>query len=474
MTETLTGLALMLLLAFLRLPIALSMGLVGIVGYAYMRDWSWTAAFATVQTKLYETGRNYTLSVIPLFILMGNFVTRAGMSQELFRAAYAFIGHLRGGLAMATIVGCGGFGAICGSSIATAATFAKVAYPSMKKFGYSDQLATGAIASGGTLGILIPPSTIMVIYGIMTGTSIGHLFAAGILPGILAVALLCLAVQYVTWRDPKAGPRGERLSWKQRFATLEGVGWFAAVGVAVIGSAQLGLLESDDAAVLGALAVFGLSMVYKGITSVIALFALVMGGIYGGVFTAVEGAGVGAFGALVFAVARKSLTWKSLYAALVESARTTSMLFLILIGALMFAEFVNITTMPQDLKAFVAALGVSPVVVVGTIMVIYVLLGTAMEELSMILLTVPLFFPLVVSLGVDPIWFGVLIVIVVEIGLISPPVGMNLFVLNTLLPQVQTRTIFLGVLPFMAADCLRLAILVAFPPIVLYLPNLMR
>jgi C4-dicarboxylate transporter DctM subunit len=474
MTEALTGLACMLLLAFLRLPIALSMGLVGIVGYAYMRDWSWTAAFATVQTKLYETGRNYTLSVIPLFILMGNFVTRAGMSQELFRAAYAFIGHLRGGLAMATIVGCGGFGAICGSSIATAATFAKVAYPSMKKFGYSDQLATGAIASGGTLGILIPPSTIMVIYGIMTGTSIGHLFAAGILPGILAVLLLCLAVQYVTWRDPKAGPRGERLSWKQRFATLEGVGWFGAVGVAVVASAQLGWLESDDAAVLGALAVFGLSMVYKGITSVIALFALVMGGIYGGVFTAVEGAGVGAFGAMVFAVARKSLSWQSLYAALVESARTTSMLFLILIGALMFAEFVNITSMPADLKGFVAGLGVSPVVVVGTIMLIYVLLGTAMEELSMILLTVPMFFPLVVSLGVDPIWFGVLIVIVVEIGLISPPVGMNLFVLNTLLPQVQTRTIFLGVLPFMAADCIRLAILIAFPPIVLYLPNLMR
>jgi TRAP-type C4-dicarboxylate transport system permease large subunit len=474
MTEALTGLALMLVLAFLRLPIALSMGVVGIVGYAYMRDWSWTAAFATVQTKLYETGRNYTLSVIPLFILMGNFVTRAGMSQELFRAAYAFIGHLRGGLAMATIVGCGGFGAICGSSIATAATFAKVAYPSMKKFGYSDQLATGAIASGGTLGILIPPSTIMVIYGIMTGTSIGHLFAAGILPGIVAVLLLCLAVQYVTWRDPKAGPRGERLSWTQRFATLEGVGWFAAVGVAVVASAQLGWLAGDDAAVLGALAVFGLSMVYKGITSVIALFALVMGGIYGGVFTAVEGAGVGAFGALVFAIARKSLTWKSLYAALVESARTTSMLFLILIGALMFAEFVNITSMPADLKAFVGGLGVSPVVVVAVIMLIYVLLGTAMEELSMILLTVPMFFPLVVSLGVDPIWFGVLIVVVVEIGLISPPVGMNLFVLNTLLPQVQTRTIFFGVLPFMAADCIRLALLVAFPPIVLYLPNLMR
>src|SRR3954465_6816874 len=474
MTESLIGLLLMMVLEFLRLPIALAMGLVGIVGYAYMRDWSWGAAFATAQTKIYETGRNYTLSVIPLFILMGNFVTRAGMSRELFRTAYAFIGHLRGGLAMATIVGCAGFGAICGSSIATAATLAKVAYPSMKKFGYSDTLATGAIAAGGTLGILIPPSTIMVIYGIMTGTSIGKLFAAGILPGILATVLLCLAVQYITWRDPQAGPRGERMSWKQRFATLQGFGWFAAVGVAVVGSAQLGWLPADDAAVLGAIAVFLLSLVYKGVTSVIALFALVMGGIYGGVFTAVEGAGVGAFGAMIFALARKTLSWRALYAALVESARTTSMLFMILIGALMFAEFVNITSMPTDLRAFVARFQVSPVAVVAAIMIIYVLLGTAMEELSMILLTVPVFFPLVVSLGVDPIWFGVLIVVVVEIGLISPPVGMNLFVLNTLLPQVPTRTIFRGVLPFMTIDCVRLAILVAFPIISPSLPSLMR
>src|SRR5260221_11415587 len=240
MTEALVGLLAMMVLAFVRVPIALSMGIVGIVGYAYMRDWSWGSAFATAQTKIYETGRNYTLSVIPLFILMGNFVTRAGMSQELFRTAYAFIGHLRGGLAMATILGCAGFGAICGSSIATAATFAKVAYPSMKKFGYSDSLATGAIAAGGTLGILIPPSTIMVIYGIMTGTSIGKLFAAGILPGILATLLLCLAVQFITWRDPSAGPRGERLSWKERFATLQGFGWFAAVGGAGVGALLAG------------------------------------------------------------------------------------------------------------------------------------------------------------------------------------------------------------------------------------------
>ncbi len=474
MTEALTGLLVMMLLAFVRVPIALSMGLVGVMGYAYMRDWSWGGALAMAQTKVYETGRNYTLSVVPLFILMGNFVTRAGMSQELFRTAYAFIGHLRGGLAMATIVGCAGFGAICGSSIATAATFAKVAYPSMKRFGYADYLSTGSIAAGGTLGILIPPSTIMVIYGIMTNTNIGKLFAAGIVPGILATLLLCLAVRYVTWRDPKAGPPGERLPWAERLATLRGLHWFALLGVALLVIVQLRWLPSDDAAVIGALAVFALSLVYKGVSSVIALFVLVMGGIYGGVFTAVEGAGVGAFGALVFALARGALGWRGLYAALVESARTTSMLFMILIGALMFAEFVNITSMPQDLKDFVGRFQVQPLMVVAAIMVIYVVLGTAMEELSMILLTVPLFFPLIVHMGLDPVWFGVLIVVVVEIGLISPPVGMNLFVLSTLLPEVPTRTVFRGVAPFVLVDCLRLAILVAVPWLSTFLPSLMR
>ncbi len=432
MTEALLGLAAMMLLAFVRVPIALAMGIVGIVGYAYMRDWNWAVAFATAQTKVYETGRNYTLSVVPLFILMGSFVTRAGMSQELFRAAYAFIGHLKGGLAMATVMACAGFGAICGSSIATAATMAKVAYPSMKKLGYSDALSTGSIAAGGTLGILIPPSTIMVIYGIITETNIGRLFAAGILPGILATLLLCLAVAWTTWRDPKAGPPGERATWRER--------WSA----------------------------------FKGVYAVVALFALVMGGIYFGVFTATEGAAIGAVGAMFFAMVRRVLTWKSLYASLVESARTTAMIFMILIGALMFAEFVNITTMPGDLTRFVSRFELHPIAVVAAIMVIYVVLGTAMEELSMILLTLPVFFPIIVQLGFDPVWFGVLIVVVVEIGLISPPVGMNLFVLSTLIPGVPTRTVFRGVTPFVIADIIRLAILVAFPAISLYLPSLMK
>ncbi|HMN83502.1 MAG TPA: TRAP transporter large permease [Burkholderiaceae bacterium] len=432
MTEALTGLALMLVLALLRVPIAISMGLIGFLGVAYLRDWNFAPAFAMVQTKVYETGRNYTLSVVPLFILMGNLVTRAGMSQELFRAAYAFIGHLRGGLAMATVVACAGFGAICGSSIATAATMAKVAYPAMRKLGYSDALSTGAIASGGTLGILIPPSTLMVIYGVMTETNIGKLFAAGVLPGLLATLLLCLAVAWITWRDPAAGPPGQRSGWGGRLRALKDV-WAVAL-----------------------------------------LFIIVMGGIYGGVFTATEGAGIGAFGGLCFALARRVLTWRGLFDSLVESARTTAMLFTILIGALMFAEFVNYTSMPDDLKNFVVSMNIPPVAVVAAICAIYVLLGTAMEELSMILLTVPVFFPLVVHLGFDPLWFGILIVVVVEIGLISPPVGMNLFVLNALLPEVPTRTIFRGVLPFMVADVVRLAILIAFPVISLWLPSLMK
>jgi tripartite ATP-independent transporter DctM subunit len=430
MIEGLVGLVAMLALAFVRIPIAFAMAIVGVVGYAYMRDWNFTVAFAVVQTNVYETGRNYTLSVVPLFILMGTFVARAGIAQELFRAAYTFIGHLRGGLAMATVIACAGFGSICGSSIATAATMAKVAYPSMKRFHYSDRLAAGAIAAGGTLGIMIPPSTLMVIYGVFTETNIGKMFAAGILPGLLGAMLLCLAVQWSCWRDPRAGPPGERANWRERFASLRGI-WPVAV-----------------------------------------LFVFVIGGIYGGLFTATEGAGMGAFGAMVFALWRRALTWKTLYLSLVESGRTTAMLFMILMGALIFADFVNITTMPADLRGFVTRFELSPVLVVAAIMVIYVLLGTAMEELSMVLLTLPVFFPLIVSLGLDPVWFGVLVVTIVEIGLISPPVGMNLFVLSTLLPQVQTTTVFRGVLPFMAADVVRLAILILFPAIALWLPSL--
>jgi tripartite ATP-independent transporter DctM subunit len=429
-TETLLGFAGLLGLAFARVPISFAMLIVGIGGFAWKRGIP--ASLDQLAQTTFAAGINYELSVVPLFILMGNLVARAGMSQELFRAAYAFIGHWRGGLAMSTVVACAGFGAICGSSIATAATMTRVAYPPMRQLGYSDKLAASAIAAGGTLGILIPPSTIMVIYGIMTETNIGRLFAAGVIPGILAAFLLCLAVRYVVWRDPGAGPAGSRSSWAERWRALRGV-W----GVA-------------------------------------ALFVVSIGGIYAGIFTATEGAGIGAFGAFVFALARRALSWAALRDVLLESARTTSMLFMILIGALVFANFINFTSMPRDLQHFVERFALHPTMVIAAMCAIYVILGTAMEELSMILLTVPVFFPLVVSLGLDPVWFGILIVVVVEIGLISPPVGMNLFVINALLPHVPTPTLFRGVTPFVVADVVRLAILIAFPIISLWLPSVLR
>jgi tripartite ATP-independent transporter DctM subunit len=428
MQEALLGFAAMFILTLLRIPIAFSMAIVGFVGLGLIKNWN--ASLASATAVVYETGFSYALSVVPLFILMGNFVTRAGMSQELYRAAYTFIGHWRGGLAMSTVVACGGFGAICGSSLATAATMSKVAMPSMRKFNYSEGLAAGSIAAGGTLGIMIPPSVIMVIYGLMTETNIGSLFAAGILPGAVAVSCYMGAVAWTTWRDPKAGPPGERSSWVERLQAL------------------------------------------KDIWGVVLLFVLVLGGIYGGVFTPTEAAGVGAAGGFFFALARRALTWRTLFAVLIESARTTAMLFVILIGALIFANFINFTTMPGDLRAFVGQFELHPVMVVIAMCAIYIVLGCMLESLSMILLTVPLFFPLISHLGLDPVWFGIVVVTVVEISLITPPVGMNVFVLRTLLPEIPLGTMFRGVGPFIVADFVRLTVLIAFPIISLLLPRL--
>ena len=429
MTEAVLGFLGVFLLAFLRVPLAIAMSIAGIVGLGLMRGWP--AAYASTSQVIFETGFHYVLSVIPLFVLMGNFVARAGMARELFTAANAFVGHRRGGLAMASIIASGGFGSICGSSIATAATMSRVAYPQMMAHGYKATLATGAIASGGTLGILIPPSTILVIYGIITETDIGKLFIAGILPGIVAIICLCLAVVFVTWRDPAAGPPAERFTWAQRLAAIRGI-W----GVAL-------------------------------------LFALVIGGIYGGVFTATEGAGVGAAGAFLFALLRGTLTPRVLMDILLESTRTTAMLFTILIGAMIFTSFINFTTMPGDLKDFILQFSPNPIMVVVMMMGIYLLLGMVMEELAIVLLTIPVFFPVIMGLGYDPIWFGILIVTVVEIGMISPPVGLNLFVLNSLLPDVKLSTLYRGIWPFVMADIVRLAILIAVPGISLLLPRLM-
>ncbi len=429
MTEALIGFLAIFGLALLRFPLAFSMGLVGLVGIGLTRGWA--PAFSSIAQVVYETGFAYTLSVIPLFILMGNFVARAGLAHELFHAAYTFIGHRRGGLAHATIAACAGFGAICGSSIATAATMSKVAYPSMKKLGYSDALSTGVIAAGGTLGIMIPPSTIMVIYGIITETHIGKLFAAGVIPGILTAILMMIAVVLMTWHDPEHAPAGEKFTWGQRLQAL------------------------------------------RGIWGVLLLVIIVLGGIYGGFFTATEGAGMGAMGAFLFALARRALSWKSLFEVLTESARTTAMLFTLLIAATVFANFVNFTSMPMELKEWITHLGLSPIMIVGAMMLIYILLGTVMEELTMVLLTIPLFFPIVVELGFDPVWFGVLIVMVIQIGLVSPPVGMNLFVINTLLPKVGLSNIFRGVWPQVMVLIITLGVLLFFPGLSLWLPSKM-
>ena len=431
MTEALIGFAVLLSFVFLRMPIAFAMGVVGFVGFAWLGDWNWLAATSMAGQRVITTAQNYGLSVVPLFILMGNLVSRAGLSSELYAASNAFLGHRRGGLSMATIVACGGFSAICGSSLATAATMSKVAMPPMRKYGYADSLSTASIAAGGTLGILIPPSVILVIYGLMTETSIRELFAAGFIPGMIGILFYLGAVQFVVWRNPAAGPRGDRLNWPERMIALRGV-WGTLI-----------------------------------------LFGVVMGGIYGGVFTPTEAAGIGAGGALLIALSCRALTWRTLFDTLAETARTSATLFTVLIGALIFSSFVNRAGLPDGLLELVNSFDVAPMVVIVLILAVYIVLGCVFESLSMLLLTIPVFFPLVETFGFHPVWFGIVVVVVTEISLITPPVGLNVFVLSGVLRDVSTSTVFKGVTPFWCADILRLALLVFVPGISLLLPNLL-
>lgn len=430
MTEALIAFAVMLVLTFLRLPIAFSMALVGVGGFAIMRGLD--PALALLGQVSRDTVMTSDLSVVPLFILMGNFVSQARLSEGLYAASHAFLSHRRGGLAMATILACGGFSSICGSSLATAATMAKVSMPSMRKFGYDPGFAAGSIAAGGTLGILIPPSVIFIFYGLMTGTSISKLFAAGILPGLVGIAFYLAAVQVTIRRHPELGPAAERTPWPERWRALSGV-----IGVLV-------------------------------------LFVVVIGGIYLGVFTPTEAAGIGAFGGFLFALLKRSLTLRTLRDTLAETAITSSVLFAVLIGALLFANLVNTVDMPAALKAVVKNSGLAPMGVIALILVIYIILGCVLESMSMVILTIPVFVPLVDSLGFNLIWFGVIVVVVTEIALITPPVGMNVFVLRSMLPDVSTRRIFAGVAPFIAADIVRLTVLVLIPGISLFLPSFVR
>ncbi|MBZ0130886.1 MAG: TRAP transporter large permease [Rhodobacteraceae bacterium] len=437
MTESIIGLGAVLLLVFLRMPIAIAMGVVGFIGYMDIRGFH--GSISMVGSLVINTAQDYGLSVVPLFILMGLFVNKGGLSRELYQVSYSFLGHMRGGLAMATIVACAGFAAICGSSLATAATMSKVALPQMRKYNYDDQLSTASIAAGGTLGILIPPSVILVIYGLLTETSIGKLFIAGIVPGLLGVVLYLVAVKFTVFRRPDSGPAGDRSSWPERGQALRSV-W-----------------------------------------AVLLLFFLVIGGLYGALdiwpvnltFSPTEAAGMGATGAFLIALSRHTLNFTKVMQVLIETAQTTASLFTVLIGAWIFSNFVNLAGLPEGLRTAVGAFGVSPMVVMLMILLVYIVLGCVFESLSMLLLTVPIFFPLVTSLGFDPVWFGIIVVVVTEISLITPPVGLNVFVLKGVVGDVSTATIFKGVTPFWIVDIIRLAILVLFPWVVLVLPNSM-
>ncbi|MEW5420872.1 TRAP transporter large permease [Amorphus sp. 3PC139-8] len=416
-------------LLFFGVPLAFALGLVGYLGFALLSGFKPAGAMSA--QIAWDTVSSYSLSVLPLFVLMGNLVNRAGLSRDLYAASNAIVGHFRGGLAMATIVACGGFAAVSGSSLATAATMSSIAMPSMRSYGYSPALSSGSVAAGGTLGILIPPSVIMVIYGSMTETSIGQLFIAGIVPGVLGILLYALAVRATIWFDPSSGPAGPRLSLGERLRAIGQV-WV-----------------------------------------VLGLFALIIGGIYLGVFTATEAAGIGAAGAFFIALAKGSLTIRSLIEVLIETARTSAMLMVVLVGALIFSNFVNIAGVPSAVVSGIEAAGLGPTGVILLLIVFYLVLGCVFDSLAMILLTVPIFFPLVTQLGFDPIWFGILLVVTVEISLITPPIGMNIFVIRTVVKDLPVTTIYRGVMPFILADFVRLALIVLLPALILFLPDQM-
>ena len=429
MEISLIGFLALFAICFLGVPLGFSLILVGIAGFAVIRDWMPAVSMAGQQ--ILDLSTNYGLTVLPLFVLMGTFIHRAQLSEELYDATNAWLGHRRGGLAMATIAACGGFAAVSGSSLATAATMAKVAMPSMRRFGYADSLAAGSVAAGGTLGILIPPSVPMVIYGILTETDIGKLFIAGIIPGILLVIIYLGSISVVTRIDPAIGPPGIRSSWAERWRAMSRV-W-----------------------------------------AVVALFILVLGGIYLGVFTPTEAAGIGATGAFLFALARRRLGWREFVDSLIDAGLTTGMIFVVAFGALTFSNFINLAGLPDLMVEWISSLNVSPVGVVLAMCVIYVLFGCVFDSLAMLLLTVPIFAAIVEPLGVDLIWFGIVVIIVVEIGLITPPIGMNVFVVKTVLEDVSLWTIFRGVWPFVVASLVGLGLIIAVPEIALLLPSLM-
>lgn len=417
----------MFVLLALGMNIGLAMILAGFVGMANIL-WMDSALHLLGQTVL-ETALNAELSVLPLFVLMGYFASASGMSSDLYSAFHTWLGHRRGGLAMATVGACGAFGAISGSSVATAATMSQIALPEMRRFGYSDVLATGVIAAGGTLGILIPPSVIMVIYGIMTETDIGSLFIAGIVPGLLLVGLFMVTVRLMAYKLASDGGADARASRAEYLAAIRNVG------------------------------------------GTLALFSLVLGGIYLSVFSASEAAGIGAVGALALGVVSGKMTWTGFFTALTNAVRTTVMIFTILIGAIVFKNFMALAQVPTMIETWMIGLSLGPLGTLLVIVAVYIVLGALLDTLAMILLTIPVFFPLVISLGYDPVWFGILIVVVVEMALISPPMGINVFVMKGMAKDVPLITIYQGVLPFVGALAVLLAALILVPQIATWLPG---
>jgi len=423
------GFVTLFILMLLRVPVGMAMGLVGVTGFGYIVG-SGPALKMIGQTTM-RTVTDYNFGVIPMFLLMGAFVTNSGMSRELFRTANTFVGHMRGGLGIATVAACGGFAAISGSSVATAATFASVAYPEMRRYGYPQSFATGVIAAGGTLGAMLPPSTVLAVYGIITEQDIGKLFMAGILPGLLAMSMYIITILAIGVLRPNFLPAGKSFTWGERLAAM------------------------------------------RDIWAPLLLFILVIGGLRFGWFTPTEAGGMGAGGAFVIGVLSRRLDRADVRRSLLQATRTAAAVFTVLIGALLFGYFLTITQTPQKVTEFLTGLGLGRYGVLALIMLMYLVLGCLMDAMAMIILTVPIIFPVIISLGFDPIWFGVIIVMTVELGLIHPPVGMNVFVIKSVIPDVNFTTIFVGVLPFIITDLIRLVILIAFPIIALWLPSRM-
>ncbi len=422
------GIIFLLLLMVLRMPIAFSMLISGFAGLAWVLNSK--AALAQVVLNLWSTFTSYDLSVVPMFILMGSVAFYANISGQLFNTTHKFFGRQPGGLALATIFASAGFAAVSGSSNASAAAMAKVTLPEMKKFNYDDALATGAVAAGGTLGILIPPSALFIIYGVMVQASIGKLFLAGILPGLILTSLYAVVVYFLCWRNPELGPPGNPCSWKEKFSSL------------------------------------------TGLIDMLMLFCLVMGGLFVGWFTPTEAGGVGAAGAIVIGLVRRSLNFEGLKNALLETVQISVMLYFIVAGALVFGRFMTATRFSFELAAWIEGLALPAAGVMGILILIYLVGGCFMDALALVTLTIPIFFPIVVTLGFDPIWFGVIIVLVAEMGVITPPVGVNVYVIKGIVPDIPLETIFRGILPFTLAVLVCIALVLAFPQIALFLPGL--